>query len=291
MSVHPPSIHLFIHPSTHWPIHPSIHLLIVSLFADEGCPWSSFLWSELPGFIRGRRSHHQKQLLHQLQLQNRPEGRTNVLPPWSGGTHFLFALSHSYCLNSASSGVCFCLCRTAFVKYFCTMATLWFKLEAVRLRHRRRTMMTTATISPSITTWMGMGWSSNQLQQVMECSLKCHIETVAQHQAAYLHGWRAGEIKGRCPTGQQGAWWSSIRRKHILRRDAGPTSQQFNWLHQQRFHQEVSFSSSLLSFLLLSSPPLLFSPLDMILCLISDSALQENRSSDGSQPVEGKGEC
>lgn len=38
------------------------------------------------------------------------------------------------------------------------------------------------------------------------------------------------------------------------------------------------------------SSPVLSSPLDVILCFISDSALQENQSSDGSQPVEGKGE-
>lgn len=263
-------------------IYPSIHPSSdrSSVFADEGRSWSSFLWSELPGFIRGRHSHPQKQLLHQLQLQNRAEGRINVLPPRSGGTNFLFALSHSCCLNSTSSGVCSCLCRTEFVKYFWTMATLWFELGTVRLRHRKRTTMTTATIYPSITTWMGTFWSSNQLQQVMKCSLKCHIETVAQHQAAPLHGWHAGEIKGWCSAGQQGAGWSSIRRKHILRRDAWPTSRQLNWLHQQCFHQEVSCYSSppLLSPVFLSSPnlpspPLLSSALDVSLRLISDSAL------------------
>lgn len=102
---------------------------------------------------------------------------------------------------------------------------------------------------------MGLFWSSNLLQQVMKCSLKCHIETVAQHQAASLHGRCDGETKGRWPAGQEGTWWSNIRRKHILRRDAWPTGQQLNWLHQQCFHQEVSCSSSpfLLSSLLISS--------------------------------------
>lgn len=251
-----------MHLSICLPIHPSSDRS--SVFADQGRSWSSFLWSELPGFSRERRSHPQEQLLHQLQLQNRAEGRTNVLPPWSGGTRFLFALSRSCRLNSASSEVCSCPCRTEFVKYFCTMATLWSELETVRLRHRRRTTMTTATMCPSITTWMGTSWSAKQLQQVMKWSLKCHIETVASHQVASLHGWHAGEIKGGCPAGQQGAWWSSTRRKHILRRDAGPTIQQLNWLHQQRFHQEVSCSSCPL----LSSPvlscPLLSSGCDSV---------------------------
>lgn len=61
-----------------------------SLCDATGGSRSSFLWSELPGFVRERRSYPQKQLLCKLQLQNRAEGWTHVLPPRSGRTTFLF---------------------------------------------------------------------------------------------------------------------------------------------------------------------------------------------------------
>lgn len=64
-----------------------------SLCDATGGSRSSFLWSELPGFVGEQRSYPQKQLLHKLQLQNRAEGWTHVLPPRSGRTTFLFVLS------------------------------------------------------------------------------------------------------------------------------------------------------------------------------------------------------
>lgn len=116
-----------------------------------------------------------------------------------------------------------CVRRTGHVRYFCMKVTLWFELVTVRLRHRRRTTMTTATTFPSTTTSTGTIWSSVKavrsvcvvvLLRVCRCSPSgcvCTWTTCWRNQRR-SSGWTAGGAVDRHPYRETPSWEGCLTR-------------------------------------------------------------------------------